>query len=87
MLTPDITTRLQVLHAAVDQLWHQAQRVGSGATIHTLVNRISTARGALCMVEERHAWLAPDRLDMLLALAEESLHDARVLIAQTTRGP
>ena len=86
MLIPDITERIRLLHAEVDQLWLQAQRVGSGATIHALVNRLSTARSTLCFVQGHHARVAPDRLDMLLALAEESLYDARVLITQTAWG-
>jgi hypothetical protein len=83
MLAPDIRTRIQLLHREVAQLWRQAQCVGSGATVHTLVNRISTARGALCLAEERHVSLAPDRVDVLLALAEASVREARSLLAQT----
>jgi hypothetical protein len=86
MLEADRTERIRVLQAAVQQVWQQAQRLGSGATIHLLVSRISTARGALSLAEERQAWDSAEHLELLLALAEESLQAAQVLIAQSQHG-
>ena len=86
MLEANRTERIRVLQADVQQVWRQAQRLGSGATIHPLVSRISTARGALSLAEERQAWDSPEQLHLLLALAEESLQAAHVLIAQAQHG-
>ncbi len=86
MLESDRTERIRVLQAEVQQVWQQAQRLGSGAAIHALVSRISTARGALSLAEERQAWDTAEHLELLLALAEEGLQAAHVLIAQSQHG-
>ncbi len=85
MFVHNITERTRLLQAEFRHLWQQAQILGSGATIHALISRLSTARGALCLVEERQAWDTQDHLALLLDLAETSLHEARTLIAQTSR--
>ena len=77
---------VRVLQTEVQQVWQQAQRLGSGAAIHALVSRIATARGALSLAEERQAWDTAEHLELLLALAEESLQAAHVLIAQAQHG-
>ncbi len=86
MQIPDMTERIRLLQMELHQVWQQAQRAGSGATVHTLINRISTARGALSLLAERQTWDSEDHLAVLLELVEASLQEARVLIAQTTGG-
>ena len=84
MLAPDLAERAQLLYADLGQLRRLGQAHGSGATIHTLINQISNARGALHLVESRASKGADADIEELLSLAEACLRRARRLIAQTT---
>jgi hypothetical protein len=84
MPTPDLAERIQVLHADLDQVRRQSRFFGSGATIHRLINHVATAQSTLGLVETRCREATGDDIERLLALAEECLNTARILMAQTS---
>ena len=82
MDSPDLTQRAGIVRASLQQVRREAQQAGSGATIHTLTNRISTAHAVLIIVETRATSVPSEQLVELMDLADASLRDARALIAQ-----
>jgi hypothetical protein len=78
---PDLTARVRLLHARLQQVRRAAQSAGSGALVHVLTNEIAAAHNALLLVEARAAW-PREHLEELLELADASLRSARTRIAQ-----
>jgi hypothetical protein len=81
-LSPDLTARVRLLHARLQQVRRVAQSAGSGALVHVLANEIATAHSTLLLVEARASSASREHLEELLELADASLHSARVRIAQ-----
>ncbi len=85
MHPPNLAERVQVLHADLAHVRRQGQFRGSGATIHALINQVSTAQSALRLAETRGSETKSDDIEELLDLAEACLRQARSLIAASAR--
>lgn len=82
MISNALRERTTLLHADLRQAQKDSQYLGSGATIHVLTGRIATAQSALSFAETREA---PELVTRLLDLADQSLGEARALMARSQR--
>ena len=78
-----LTQRARLLNADLRRISRQAQCVGSGATVHKVVNELSTAVGALQLFHAHTSGTTYDYLDSLLDVTEESLRELRVIVVRT----
>ena len=85
MSVVDLPARARLLQADLRTAKRAAQSLGSGATIHTVVNEFSAASAALQRFYDRQDCATAEHLASLLDLADASLHALRARVAQAHR--